>query len=55
MEVFGETLEEEDVIVVSQVDPSNRVFRSSMEYVYKSGKLIEKPVEEKAKNADETY
>lgn len=55
MEVIGETLEEEDVIVVSQVDPSNRVFRSSMEYVYKSGKLIEKPVEEKAKNADETY
>ncbi len=55
MELLEETLEEGDIIVVSQVGSSNRIFRSSKEYVYQEGKLIEKPVEEIAKNADETY
>ncbi|MBQ8802499.1 MAG: LTA synthase family protein [Tyzzerella sp.] len=34
-------LEEGDRIVVSQVGSSNRVFRSSPEYVYTNGKLVE--------------
>ena len=55
MEVLEEMLKEGDVIVVSQVGSSNRIFRSSREYVYEGGKLVEKPVEEEAKNADKTY
>ena len=55
IEVLEEELEEEDVIVISQVGTSNRIFRSSKEYVYQNGKLMEKAVEEIAKNADETY
>jgi len=33
-------LQEGDVIVVSQVGSSNRVFRSSVEYAYQQGKLV---------------
>lgn len=34
-------LKEGDTIVVSQVGSSNRIFRSSLEYVYSNGKLVE--------------
>ena len=33
-------LEEGDIIVVSQVGSSNRVFRSTVEYAYQQGKLV---------------
>lgn len=51
IELKGIELKEGDVIVVSQVGSSNRVFRSSVEYVYSSGTLVEAtlyvpPVEE---------
>ena len=32
-----------DIITVSQVGSSNTVFRTSNEYVYQNGQLIEKP------------
>ena len=40
IELKGKKLEEGDKIVVSQVGSSNRVFRSSVEYVYSQGQLV---------------
>jgi hypothetical protein len=34
---------EGDVLTVSQVGSSNTVFRTSCEYIYKDGKLVEQP------------
>ena len=40
IELKGKTLKEGDIIVVSQVGSSSRVFRSSAEYAYSQGQLI---------------
>jgi phosphoglycerol transferase MdoB-like AlkP superfamily enzyme len=40
IELNGMELEEGDIIVVSQVGSSSRVFRSSVEYVYSQGQLV---------------
>lgn len=40
IELKGIELEEGDMIVVSQVGSSSRVFRSSVEYAYSQGKLV---------------
>jgi len=40
IELKGKALEEGDVVVVSQVGSSSRVFRSSVEYVYSQGRLV---------------
>lgn len=40
IELKGKALEEGDIVVVSQVGSSNRVFRSSVEYVYSQGQLL---------------
>ena len=37
------TLEDGDVITVSQVGSSNTIFRTSSEYIYEDGKLTEVP------------
>ena len=40
IELKGMQLEEGDIIVVSQVGSSSRVFRTSVEYVYTQGQLV---------------
>ena len=40
IELKGIKLDEGDIIVVSQVGSSNRVFRSSVEYAYSQGQLV---------------
>ena len=40
IELREHELEEGDIIVVSQVGSSNRVFRSSVEYAYQQGQLV---------------
>lgn len=40
IELKGKALEEGDIVVVSQVGSSSRVFRSSVEYVYSQGQLL---------------
>ena len=37
------TLYEGDVLTVSQVGSSNTIFRTSSEYIYEDGKLVEQP------------
>ena len=43
IELSETTLENGDIITVSQVGSSNTVFRTSCEYEYQDGKLIERP------------
>ena len=46
IEITDEELSDGDIIVVSQVGSSNRIFRSSAEYIWQNGVLTQKPQEE---------
>ena len=46
IEITDEELSDGDIIVVSQVGSSNRIFRSSEEYIWQNGVLTQKPQEE---------
>ena len=43
IELSETTLNEGDVVVVSQVGSSNTIFRSSCKYIYTDGELVEQP------------
>ena len=57
IEMKEKSLEEGDVIVISQLGSGNRVFRSSIEYVYHEGSLVPAseyvPPEKTSKDATE--
>ena len=59
IELREHNLKEGDIIVVSQVGSSNRVFRSSVEYAYQQGQLVlaseyVEPTESTVGGADES-
>lgn len=53
IEIVDEKLSEGDSIVVSQVGSSNRIFRSSAEYIWQNGELTEKPEDERTEAVTE--
>ncbi len=52
IDILDAEMEEGDTIEVSQVGSSNRIFRTSKQYVYQGGKLVEVPetTDEQAEN-----